>query len=348
MAIIEYADCLAVTYGGPEDAERSDYRFVVPVWLPNGRLTEVTVCALRVRGGFRVTGLLLDKDLSREDVQDLAELEWHVFPKDKPGTRVPPVVRFWNEPQQENVVAACVPDYPRSGWRAWEPGGAGNMWDQIELCPWPKFQAVVRFKELFDAAREKKAGFMAAVFYSFGEYCRKSAVQGTPISDLGTEYAQYLAYFRTFLMVGEILRFPVLIKIGDVDRALEAIKEHGLKAEDPSAWEKIGGELEDMPEILVEEEWMANGPFPELTGIAAPMGHLGKGGYIDCLVAELFSGGNLVGRLVYWPNPVLPREEALKRAKRMVLDRLAQLGAKVKLVSEVQPFPNNPTGARAG
>lgn len=339
--ITEYTDCLAVTYGTPEEAERSDYRFIVPIYLPNGRPTEVTVCARQVRGGFRVTELLLDKDLLPEDVQDLAELEWYVFRKNKPGTRVPPVVRFWEQPDQENVVVACVPCFPREDWQPWGPGKSRAMWPWMDVCPWPKFRAVGEFKKVFDMARSRKAKFVATAFYTFAEYCRKNSAQGVSLPDPGIAYAQYLACLRTFLVVSQITGVPVFLKAGDVGRALSAMKERGLKPEDPSAWDKIESEFEDMPEVLVEEEWTVREPPGDLKAVAAPMGHLGKAGHIDCLVAEFHSGESLVGRIVCWPNPILPPGETLEKARRIILNRLGQFGASARLINDVQPFPGS-------
>lgn len=346
--ITEYADCLGVTYGTPKEAERSDYRFVVPFWLVNGRLTEVTVCARQVRGGFRVTELLLDKQLPFEDVQDLAELEWHVFPKDKPGTRVPPPVRFWEQPDLENVVAACVSSrfpFPHEDWQPWE--GFGSKWPWMELCPWPNFRLAVGFAK---ALARQQGKIVKIAFYPLQEYLGKQVALGTNVPNPGIAYSRYLRDLRTFLWIAREWDIPVVLKLGCVDRALEAMKKRGLDPGETQSWDAVADSFPDMPEVLVEEKWASDvrgraGDFRANVGL---MGHLGKAGHVDCAVAELFDLEDvLVGRIVCWLNPLAPAAKTLEKAQAILAERVTKITWNIRISSDVQPFPEEQAAARS-
>lgn len=344
--ITNYADCIGVSYAPLEDVDRSDYRFTVPVWLVNGRMTEATVCARRVKGGFKVTQLLLPKELSREDVQDLGDFDWHVFPKARRGTRIPPLMHVWEETALDEIVVACVPVIDKERWVAF------NVQEKMpyvfrELCPWPNFRLAAQFGKAFSRLQGKALGI---AFYPLQEYLGKQVAQGTDIQNPGIAYSRFLRDLRTFLLAAQERSIPVVLKLGSVDRALEAMEKRGLDWGKTQSWEAVEDVFPDMPEVLVEEKWASDirGRAADLKANVGFMGHMGAAGFIDCVIAEFFDlEAVLAGRLVCWLNPLAPPEETLEKAQKILADRVTKLTQNVTVSDKVQPFPEDQFAARS-
>lgn len=341
--ITNYADCIGVSYAPLEDVDRSDYRFTVPIWLVNGRMTEATVCARRVKGGFRVTQLLLPKELTIEDVQDLADFDWRVFPKARRGTRIPPLVRVWEETAFDEIVVACVPNMPQERWIAFDVQEK-TTFPFRSLCPWPNFRLAARFNDAFANLQGKALGI---VFYPLQEYLGKQVAQGTNISNPGIAYSRYLRDLRTFLLVAQQRGIPTVLKLGDVDRALATMEKRGLDPKIAQSWEAVADAFPDMPQVLVEEKRASDiRRAGDLKANVGFMGHMGAAGFIDCAIAELFDQAVLVGRIVCWLNPLAPADETLQKAQEILAGRVTKITQNIAFHNEVQPFPEDRTAAR--
>ncbi len=314
--------------------------------LVNGRMTHVTLCARQICGGFRVTELLLSKSLSEEDIKDLGDFDWYVFPKARRGMRIPTFIHSWIDLRQDNIIVACVPNMPRERWAAFDVQEK-TTFPFRNLCPWPNFRLAAQFNEAFSSLHGKALGI---AFYPLQEYLGKQVAQGTNISNPGVAYSRYLRDLRTFLLVTQERGIPTVLKLGDVDRALATMEKRGLDPKIAQSWEAVADAFPDMPQVLVEEKWASDirGRAGDLKANVGFMGHIGAAGHIDCVVAELFDLEEvLVGRIICWLNPLAPADETLEKAQKILADRVAKLTKNVAVSNKVQPFPEDQAVARS-
>ncbi len=90
MVITEYADCHSIKFADIPDSKIDKKTDIISVEmdLPNGKETEIELFVGRKKdGSSKIVELQLDKELTDEEVGDIADLYWYLFPQTREGKK---------------------------------------------------------------------------------------------------------------------------------------------------------------------------------------------------------------------------------------------------------------------
>ncbi len=90
LVITEYADCHSIKFADIPDSKIDKKTDIISVEmdLPNGKETEIELFVGRKKdGSSKIVELQLDKELTDEEVGDIADLYWYLFPQTREGKK---------------------------------------------------------------------------------------------------------------------------------------------------------------------------------------------------------------------------------------------------------------------
>lgn len=347
MVITEYNDCLSLRYSDiPEGAiDRETHEASVEMALLNGKKVEIDLVIKRKKDGtHKVVELLLPKNLSEEEIDDIADIHWYVFPKKERGQKLFPIIDCWEK--DETVLTACLsPKYgltKRTFAEQWAPLENENVSHDPArlLCWWPDSRAWEAMKEI-NSGPLKEHVFP---FYTFSEWFKRPDTGNVSYTERGTEYyARYLRRLRTILLFCRQKGIKAKLTVGNIESAYRYFKEKRLDPNEQPSWAFVATQFDEMPDVLVEKK-LPCGPVGILDpkqGTVATVSyysHMPEFPSIDCVGASLYSGNTPLCDLLAWPNP-LAGEKVYKETAEALFDTFREYAVKkVYTVDGVLPF----------
>ncbi len=348
--IVEYSDHIAVQYNhshSPENKQAHD----LPFSLTNGQ--EITI-SLVMSPDYQVNELLLPKHLPPHDVENLAALDWRIVPRDRPETKLPPMVECW-EPDPDLLVAACLPNNIASEAR---PIAAQleNVSPEILNCPYPDIHVAQAFQDSLRINVTPKG--VAIPFYTYNEHCKyaEALQDNIPPKEQGLLYADYLRSLRTLVMCARKAGLEIQLKACLVEQGQRFIREKGLDATLPASWAMISDQYKNMASVLLEEFWEAEPSLFDGSQIRVTVSLLshyprpGGNGPIDCVACVLVDKRteDIIGHFFLWPNlaTLSGNDEVAKETLGILASRLAASRIEDVVVVENPILPFVPSGKR--
>lgn len=348
MIITEYSDCFSIKYIDIPDVkiDRKTQSIAVELGLLNGRETEIELAVRRKKDGTqKVVEILLDKDLSEEDVGDIADLHWYLFPKKERGRKILPVLNCWEN--NGTVLVACLhPKYgiekksfaEQQGFLENEDISPGA--DRL-LCWWPDPRAWETMRDTKNQLKYLPVKGIAFPFYTFSEWFKRPDTEDA--EDRGVEYARHIRRLRTMLLYCRLNSIEVKLTVGNVQRAYSFFSENKLDPSDPISWAAAADAFEEMPDILVERRFPCGpagvlNPKNRITATISYFSHLTDSPSMDCVAASICSGETPLCDVIVWPNP-LAGGKAYEEAAVAISNALQEYGVEEAFsIDGVLPF----------
>jgi hypothetical protein len=350
VIITEYNDCISIKYCNisEEEIDKKTAGALIDLDLLNGRKTEIDVAVKTKKNGEKkVVELLLDKDLSEEETDDIADLYWYVFPKKERGKKLPPVVDSWEN--DGFVLAACLSQKyglkEKPFAEQWAPFESDSVPPDPErlLCWWPDPRAWDLMKQTKNLGRYYPLTGYAFPFYVFSEWFKRPDTQNVGFAERGAEYARYLRRLRTMLLFCKQKGLDAKLTVGNVKSAYHYFRKNGLNANNPDSWAAAANSFSEMPEVFVERRLPCGpagvlDPKKETVATISYYSHMPGMPVIDCVGASLYSGNTPLCDVLAWPNP-LAGEEGFKKAAEALFGVFQEYAVgKVYTVDGVLPF----------
>lgn len=346
MIITEYNDCFSIKYTNAPDSliDRETQSIAVELSLLNGRKTVAELAVKKKKDGtLKVVEVLLPKDLYPEEIEDIADLRWYVFPKKERGRKVLPFVSFWEH--SGTALVACIS--PRYGVNRKSFAEQQRFVEGVEvfpdeerlLCWWPDcrmWEVMKRTKECFRLLPVKE---LVLPFYTFSEWLKRP---GAGSDDKGLEYAAYLRGLRTVLLYCRQKGIEVRLTLGNAEKAHEIFSEKELDPSNPWSWSLVGQDLDEMPDVYVEKRFPGPvcvvGSGQKVAAALSFFSHMPDSPSVDCAAVSLQSGKAHLGDVILWMNP-LAGDRALHTANDVLADIMWQYGAdELYVVEDTLPF----------
>ncbi|HCC33985.1 MAG TPA: hypothetical protein DEQ28_08855 [Clostridiales bacterium] len=283
--------------------------------LLNGRLAaaEAVIVSGGGRAAPRLVELRLPPFVPLKDVQDLASLNWRVFPR----TTEPVLPRILQtHAAGRHVLVACAPHSVLRApfWR--QVWGGEDRPDSVpepdppsaELwrCPWPDL-AIIR---ALDAPRPPGRRRRPVLpFWTFNQLFDCDPWQSVPPSRRGLEYARYLRRLRTALWWYSHRGIPVRPMSGSLWHIRAGLQRRGRDPADPASWEgdSLRGLLRPMPDFFFEFLEDVPGVLASVPPESVVFGAQRLSAVPWCLGADCMAGivlvdGRPVARILFWFN----------------------------------------------